>query len=152
MTAGDRRHGRMVLDIMAAKPFELAQGIRMVTSTYTCMGITPSYVCRWYPETGGVDEVGAAGGVGANVNVPWTKNGMSDSDYLAAFSLVTFHPSFTPPPPSIACTLPWRSILFHTSQSYPTQCTTPFSGHPPHHLLFRARSAPHIGGIRCCRW
>lgn len=43
---------------------------------------------RWYPETGSLDEVGAKDGIGKNVNIPWTQDGMTDSDYIAAFSLV----------------------------------------------------------------
>ena len=43
---------------------------------------------RWYPETGALDEVGEGGGIGANVNIPWTVDGMTDTDYLAALSLV----------------------------------------------------------------
>ena len=43
---------------------------------------------RWYPETGELDEVGAGAGVGRNVNIPWPENGMHDTDYLAAFTLV----------------------------------------------------------------
>jgi len=41
-----------------------------------------------HPETGAASETGAGAGVGANVNVPWPENGMSDSDYLAAYSLL----------------------------------------------------------------
>ena len=43
---------------------------------------------RWYPETGELDEVGDGAGLGRNVNIPWPENGMHDSDYFAAFTLV----------------------------------------------------------------
>ncbi len=43
---------------------------------------------RWYPETGAVDEVGEGAGAGRNVNIPWPDNGLHDTDYLAAFTLV----------------------------------------------------------------
>ena len=48
----------------------------------------PACVMRRYPETGAASETGAGAGAGANVNVPWPENGMSDSDYLAAYSLL----------------------------------------------------------------
>ena len=43
---------------------------------------------RWYPETGEIDEVGGGKGVGRNVNIPWPENGMHDSDYIAAWTLI----------------------------------------------------------------
>ncbi|EOD17519.1 hypothetical protein EMIHUDRAFT_118559 [Emiliania huxleyi CCMP1516] len=43
---------------------------------------------RWYPETGAACETGGGGGQGRNLNVPWTSDGLADSDYLAAFRLV----------------------------------------------------------------
>ncbi len=43
---------------------------------------------HWYPETGAADEVGAADGVGRNVNVPWPENWLGDTDYAAAMSLI----------------------------------------------------------------
>jgi hypothetical protein len=43
---------------------------------------------RWYPETGEIDEVGEGEGVGANLNVPWPADGMSDTDYISAMRLV----------------------------------------------------------------
>ena len=43
---------------------------------------------RWYPETGETEEVGEGEGVGTNVNVPWPENGLGDSDYLAAWTLI----------------------------------------------------------------
>ena len=43
---------------------------------------------RWYPYTGGADEVGAGAGVGYNLNVPWVEDALGDADYAAAFELV----------------------------------------------------------------
>ena len=43
---------------------------------------------RWYPYTGGADEVGAGAGVGYNLNVPWVEDALGDADYAAAFALV----------------------------------------------------------------
>ena len=46
------------------------------------------YGNRWYPETGGADEIGAGAGAGTTLNVPWPSDGFSDTDYLVAFKLV----------------------------------------------------------------
>ena len=42
----------------------------------------------FYPGTGNVDEVGAEGAEGRNVNVPWTDKGVGNGDYLSAFDWV----------------------------------------------------------------
>jgi len=42
----------------------------------------------FFPESGGVAEVGGGLGVGFNVNIAWSQRGMTDADYLAAFSRV----------------------------------------------------------------
>ncbi|ODQ63543.1 putative catalytic subunit of a class II histone deacetylase complex [Nadsonia fulvescens var. elongata DSM 6958] len=57
---------------------------------------------KFYPATnfGGPDKVGDGAGEGFNVNIPWTKPGMGDSDYLYAFNQIVmpigleFNPDF----------------------------------------------------------
>lgn len=42
----------------------------------------------FYPGTGAADEVGVGQGAGASVNIAWPCGGLTDADYLAAFSTV----------------------------------------------------------------
>ena len=46
------------------------------------------YGGRWYPQTGSIKEEGAGRGRGYNVNIAWPEDGLTDSDYLAAFRLI----------------------------------------------------------------
>ncbi|XP_057459925.1 histone deacetylase 15 isoform X2 [Actinidia eriantha] len=56
---------------------------------------------RFYPGTGAVHEVGTMGAEGYCVNVPWSRGGVGDNDYLFAFQHVVlpiaseFAPDFT---------------------------------------------------------
>ncbi|XP_021905585.1 histone deacetylase 15 isoform X2 [Carica papaya] len=56
---------------------------------------------RFYPGTGAVDEVGTKGAEGYCVNVPWSRGGIGDNDYIFAFQHVVlpiaseFAPDFT---------------------------------------------------------
>lgn len=43
---------------------------------------------RFYPGTGGADEVGLGAGEGFTVNVPWAAKDMGNGDYIAAFHQV----------------------------------------------------------------
>ena len=43
---------------------------------------------KWYPLSGGLEEVGTGSGAGFNLNIPWTDNGLGYSDYKAAFTLI----------------------------------------------------------------
>ena len=43
---------------------------------------------NWYPLTGALEETGSGAGAGANLNVPWSQDGLSDADYLAALELI----------------------------------------------------------------
>lgn len=40
---------------------------------------------RFYPGTGAANEVGSMGGEGYCVNVPWSRGGVGDNDYIFAF-------------------------------------------------------------------
>ncbi|KVI06496.1 Histone deacetylase domain-containing protein [Cynara cardunculus var. scolymus] len=40
---------------------------------------------RFYPGTGAANEVGSMGGEGFCVNVPWSRGGVGDNDYIFAF-------------------------------------------------------------------
>mmetsp|Transcript_13788 Transcript_13788/g.29739 ORF Transcript_13788/g.29739 Transcript_13788/m.29739 type:complete len:574 (+) Transcript_13788:188-1909(+) len=40
---------------------------------------------RFYPGTGGVEEVGVGAGEGFSVNIPWDASDMGNGDYMAAF-------------------------------------------------------------------
>ncbi|XP_028753868.1 histone deacetylase 15 isoform X3 [Neltuma alba] len=56
---------------------------------------------RFYPGTGAADEVGAMGAEGYCVNIPWSRGGVGDNDYIFAFQNVVlplaseFAPDFT---------------------------------------------------------
>ncbi|KAG5619007.1 hypothetical protein H5410_018831 [Solanum commersonii] len=56
---------------------------------------------RFYPGTGAADEVGSMGAEGYCVNIPWSRGGVSDNDYIFAFEQVVlpialdFNPDFT---------------------------------------------------------
>lgn len=56
---------------------------------------------KFYPGTGAADEVGTMGAEGYCVNVPWSRGGVGDNDYLFAFQHVVlpiasaFAPDFT---------------------------------------------------------
>ncbi|XP_054821855.1 histone deacetylase 15 isoform X2 [Prosopis cineraria] len=56
---------------------------------------------RFYPGTGAADEVGAMGAEGHCVNIPWSRGGVGDNDYIFAFQHVVlplasqFAPDFT---------------------------------------------------------
>ncbi|CAN4086737.1 unnamed protein product [Withania somnifera] len=56
---------------------------------------------RFYPGTGSADEVGSMGAEGYCVNIPWSRGGVSDNDYIFAFQQVVlpialdFNPDFT---------------------------------------------------------
>ncbi|XP_031739877.1 histone deacetylase 15 isoform X5 [Cucumis sativus] len=43
---------------------------------------------RFYPGTGAADEVGTMGAEGYCVNVPWSRSGVGDNDYIFAFKQV----------------------------------------------------------------
>ncbi|KAH0688390.1 hypothetical protein KY285_018953 [Solanum tuberosum] len=56
---------------------------------------------RFYPGTGAADEVGSMGAEGYCVNIPWSRGGVSDNDYIFAFEQVVlpialdFNPDLT---------------------------------------------------------
>ncbi|KAK9066623.1 hypothetical protein SSX86_013946 [Deinandra increscens subsp. villosa] len=56
---------------------------------------------KFYPGTGAAHEVGSMGGEGYCVNVPWSRGGVSDNDYIFAFEHIVlpiaheFAPDFT---------------------------------------------------------
>ncbi|KAM3380311.1 histone deacetylase 15 [Capsicum galapagoense] len=56
---------------------------------------------RFYPGTGAANEVGSMGAEGYCVNIPWSREGVSDNDYIFAFEQVVlpialdFNPDFT---------------------------------------------------------
>lgn len=56
---------------------------------------------KFYPGTGSADEVGTMGAEGYCVNVPWSRGGVGDNDYIFAFQNVVlpivseFAPDFT---------------------------------------------------------
>lgn len=56
---------------------------------------------RFYPGTGAADEVGSMGAEGYCVNIPWSRGGVGDNDYIFAFEQVVlpialdFNPDFT---------------------------------------------------------
>ncbi|KAL4584198.1 hypothetical protein LXL04_008790 [Taraxacum kok-saghyz] len=56
---------------------------------------------KFYPGTGAAHEVGSMGGEGYCVNVPWSRGGVGDNDYLFAFQHIVlpiadqFAPDFT---------------------------------------------------------
>ncbi|XP_016506792.1 histone deacetylase 15 [Nicotiana tabacum] len=56
---------------------------------------------RFYPGTGAADEVGSMGAEGYCVNIPWSRGGVGDKDYIFAFEQVVlpialdFNPDFT---------------------------------------------------------
>ncbi|KAJ8541142.1 hypothetical protein K7X08_001958 [Anisodus acutangulus] len=56
---------------------------------------------RFYPGTGAADEVGSMGAEGYCVNIPWSRGGVGDKDYIFAFEQVVlpialdFIPDFT---------------------------------------------------------
>ncbi|CAN6717561.1 unnamed protein product [Malus baccata var. baccata] len=56
---------------------------------------------KFYPGTGAADEVGTMGAEGYCVNVPWSRGGVGDNDYIYAFQHVVlpiaseFAPDFT---------------------------------------------------------
>ncbi|VVA21434.1 PREDICTED: histone deacetylase [Prunus dulcis] len=56
---------------------------------------------KFYPGTGAADEVGTMGAEGYCVNVPWSRGGVGDNDYIFAFQHVVlpiaseFAPDFT---------------------------------------------------------
>ncbi|KAG8379373.1 hypothetical protein BUALT_Bualt07G0081800 [Buddleja alternifolia] len=56
---------------------------------------------KFYPGTGAADEVGTMGAEGYCVNVPWSRGGVGDNDYVFAFQQVVlpiaseFDPDFT---------------------------------------------------------
>lgn len=56
---------------------------------------------KFYPGTGAADEVGSMGAEGYSVNVPWSRGGVGDNDYIFAFQHVVlpiateFAPDFT---------------------------------------------------------
>ncbi|KAL5544718.1 hypothetical protein UlMin_008502 [Ulmus minor] len=56
---------------------------------------------KFYPGTGAADEVGTMGAEGYCVNVPWSRRGVGDNDYIFAFQHVVlpiaseFAPDFT---------------------------------------------------------
>ncbi|CAL5091293.1 unnamed protein product [Urochloa decumbens] len=43
---------------------------------------------NFYPGTGAADEVGILGGQGFSVNIPWSRGGVGDNDYIFAFQNV----------------------------------------------------------------
>ncbi|XP_044741140.1 histone deacetylase 6 isoform X1 [Chrysoperla carnea] len=43
------------------------------------------YHANFFPHTGALTECGEGEGIGFNVNIPWTKKGQGDNEYLAAF-------------------------------------------------------------------
>ncbi|CAN6213188.1 unnamed protein product [Urochloa humidicola] len=43
---------------------------------------------NFYPGTGAADEVGILGGQGFSVNIPWSRGGVGDNDYIFAFQTV----------------------------------------------------------------
>ncbi|XP_059303353.1 histone deacetylase 15 isoform X2 [Lycium ferocissimum] len=55
---------------------------------------------RFYPGTGAADEVGSMGAEGYCVNIPWSRGGVGDKDYIFAFEQVVlpialdFNPDF----------------------------------------------------------
>ncbi|KAA8541171.1 hypothetical protein F0562_025221 [Nyssa sinensis] len=56
---------------------------------------------KFYPGTGAADEVGSWGAEGYSVNIPWSRGGVGDNDYIFAFQHVVlpiaseFAPDFT---------------------------------------------------------
>ncbi|KAG8661598.1 histone deacetylase 15 isoform X2 [Manihot esculenta] len=56
---------------------------------------------KFYPGTGAVDEIGTNGAAGYCVNIPWSRGGIGDNDYIFAFQHVVlpiaaeFAPDFT---------------------------------------------------------
>lgn len=56
---------------------------------------------KFYPGTGAADEVGTMGAEGYCVNIPWSRGGIGDNDYIFAFQNVVlpiaseFNPEFT---------------------------------------------------------
>uniref|UniRef100_A0A5B7BQT2 histone deacetylase n=1 Tax=Davidia involucrata TaxID=16924 RepID=A0A5B7BQT2_DAVIN len=56
---------------------------------------------KFYPGTGAADEVGIWGAEGYSVNIPWSRGGVGDNDYIFAFQHVVlpiaseFAPDFT---------------------------------------------------------
>lgn len=56
-----------------------------------CCILTLWWLCcrgRFYPGTGGVDEVGAGAGEGYTINIPWDARDMGNGDYISAFTSV----------------------------------------------------------------
>jgi acetoin utilization deacetylase AcuC-like enzyme len=46
------------------------------------------YGAHWYPESGAMDEVGVGSAAGNTVNIAWPADGLGDTDYVAAWSLL----------------------------------------------------------------
>ena len=42
----------------------------------------------WYPQSGALHETGAGDAAGRTVNIPFTENGLGDTDYLATLELL----------------------------------------------------------------